>query len=104
MADPILTESNSRLAIFPIQYNDLWKLYKKQSDCFWRSEEIDLRMDKFNELSDGEKYFVSHILAFFAQADGIVLENLASRFLTDVQKPEYRRFYGFQIAMENINV
>ena len=103
MADPILTDSNARLAIFPIQYNDLWKLYKKQSDCFWRAEEIDLRSDKYDELSEGEQYFVSHILAFFAQADGIVLENLASRFLTDVQIPEARSFYGFQIAMENIH-
>ena len=103
MTDPILTESNNRLAIFPIQYNDIWKLYKTQSDCFWRAEEIDFRMDKFDELSDGEKFFVSHILAFFAQSDGIVLENLASRFLTDVQIPEARSFYGFQIAMENIH-
>tara|TARA_R110000772_G_scaffold49715_4_gene114461 strand:- start:926 stop:1879 length:954 start_codon:yes stop_codon:yes gene_type:complete len=103
MSDPILTESNNRLAIFPIQYNDIWSLYKKQSDCFWRAEEIDFRMDKFEELSDGEKFFVSHILAFFAQSDGIVLENLASRFLVDVQIPEARSFYGFQIAMENIH-
>ena len=103
MIDPILAESNSRLAIFPIQYHDLWAMYKKQAECFWRAEEIDFRMDKFEELSDGEKFFVSHILAFFAQSDGIVLENLASRFLVDVQIPEARSFYGFQIAMENIH-
>ena len=103
MTDPILTESTNRLAIFPIQYSDIWSLYKKQSDCFWRAEEIDFRMDKFDELSEGEQFFVSHILAFFAQSDGIVLENLATRFLTDVQIPEARSFYGFQIAMENIH-
>lgn len=103
MSCPILAESNSRLSVFPIQYNDLWKMYKTQSDCFWRAEEIDLKADKFHELSEGEKFFVSHILAFFAGADGIVLENLASRFLTDVQIPEARSFYGFQIAMENIH-
>lgn len=103
MTDPILTVSTNRLAIFPIQYSDIWSLYKKQSDCFWRAEEIDFRMDKFDELSEGEQFFVSHILAFFAQSDGIVLENLATRFLTDVQIPEARSFYGFQIAMENIH-
>ena len=103
MIDPILEESNNRLSVFPIQYNDLWKMYKTQSDCFWRAEEIDLRSDKFHELSDNEQFFVSHILAFFAGADGIVLENLASRFLVEVQIPEARSFYGFQIAMENIH-
>ena len=103
MGDPILSDSTERLAIFPIKYNDIWELYKRQASCFWRAEEVDFRMDKFDELSDGEKFFVAHILAFFAQSDGIVLENLATRFLVDVKLPEARSFYGFQIAMENIH-
>jgi len=103
MTDPILDETKSRLVLFPIHSNDIWSMYKKQVDCFWRAEEIDFRGDRFDQLTEDEKYFISHILAFFAGADGVVLENLASRFLNDVQSAEARAFYGFQIAMENIH-
>ena len=80
-------------------------MYKKQVDCFWRAEEIDLTKDlaHWDSLSEDEKHFVSMILAFFAASDGIVLENLAMRFMCDVQNSEARAFYGFQIAMENIH-
>lgn len=103
--EPLLTENESRYVMFPIKDNDIWKMYKKQVDCFWRPEEIDLSKDyaDWNKLNDDEKYFISMILAFFAASDGIVLENLAVRFMTDVQLAEARAFYGFQIMMENIH-
>jgi ribonucleoside-diphosphate reductase subunit M2 len=102
----LLTPDDNRFVMFPIKHNDIWEMYKKQVDCFWRSEEIDLTKDLThwnNSLNDDEKYFISMILAFFAASDGIVLENLASRFMKDVQLSEARAFYGFQIAMENIH-
>ena len=102
----LLTPDDNRFVMFPIKYNDIWEMYKKQIDCFWRSEEIDLTKDLAhwdNSLNNDEKYFISMILAFFAASDGIVLENLASRFMKDVQLSEARAFYGFQIAMENIH-
>ena len=101
----ILTEDNDRYVMFPIKHHDIWSMYKKQIDCFWRAEEIDLSKDisHWNNLNDDEKYFISMILAFFAASDGIVLENLAIRFMSDVQLSEARAFYGFQIAMENIH-
>jgi ribonucleoside-diphosphate reductase subunit M2 len=91
--------------MFPIQDQDIWKMYKKQVDCFWRAEEIDLSKDgvHWESLETDERYFISMILAFFAASDGIVLENLAMRFMSDVQISEARAFYGFQIAMENIH-
>jgi len=91
--------------MFPIQDQDIWQMYKKQVDCFWRAEEIDLSKDltHWETLDQKEKYFVSMILAFFAASDGIVLENLAMRFMGEVQLSEARAFYGFQIAMENIH-
>jgi len=91
--------------MFPIQDQDIWKMYKKQMDCFWRAEEIDLSKDLIDwaNLETDEKYFISMVLAFFAASDGIVLENLAVRFMSDVQLSEARAFYGFQIAMENIH-
>jgi ribonucleoside-diphosphate reductase subunit M2 len=91
--------------MFPIKHQDIWEMYKKQVDCFWRAEEIDLTKDltHWESLSDDEKHFISMILAFFAASDGIVLENLAGRFMCDVQNSEARAFYGFQIAMENIH-
>jgi ribonucleotide reductase beta subunit family protein with ferritin-like domain len=101
--DPILNEQSSRLVLFPIADEQIWKTYKTQVDCFWRAEEIDLSKDRFDQLTDNEKYFISHILAFFAAADGVVLENLAARFLHDVQLPEARSFYGFQLMMEGIH-
>jgi len=105
MADPILTDDNSRFTTFPIFYDDLWSLYKKQVDCFWRAEEIDLSKDtaSWNKMSEEEKYFIKHILAFFAASDGIVIENCATRFLQEVGISEARSFYTFQLAMESIH-
>jgi ribonucleotide reductase beta subunit family protein with ferritin-like domain len=101
----LLSPDDNRFVMFPIKCDDIWKMYKKQVDCFWRAEEIDLSKDlgHWDSLNDNEKYFISMILAFFAASDGIVLENLASRFMNDVQISEARAFYGFQIAMENIH-
>jgi len=91
--------------MFPLQYADVWELYKKQVDCFWRAEEVDLSKDLIDwaKLNKDEQKFISMVLAFFAASDGIVLENLATRFMSDVQVAEVRSFYGFQIAMENIH-
>ena len=101
----LLQEDDSRYVMFPLQDQDIWKMYKKQVDCFWRAEEIDLSKDMshWEALTNEEKYFISHILAFFAASDGIVLENLAARFMGEVQLSEARAFYGFQIAMETIH-
>jgi ribonucleotide reductase beta subunit family protein with ferritin-like domain len=105
LVDPLLTEDTSRYVMFPVSDQTIWKLYKKQVDCFWRPEEIDTSKDltQWETLSTDEQFFIKMILAFFAGSDGIVLENLASRFMMDVQLPEARAFYGFQIAMENIH-
>ena len=104
-SEPLLAHDDKRFVMFPIKYQDIWEMYIKQVECFWRPEEIDLTKDlsHWESLSDDEKYFISSILAFFAASDGIVLENLASRFMNDVQVSEARAFYGFQIAMENIH-
>ena len=101
----LLKEDDSRYVMFPIADQDIWKMYKKQVDCFWRAEEIDLSkdLDHWKNLSNDEQYFISMILAFFAASDGIVLENLGMRFMSEVQMSEARAFYGFQIAMENIH-
>ena len=103
--EPLLTPSTDRFVMFPILHDDIWQMYQKQVDCFWRPEEIDLSKDlaDWECLDNGEKDFISKILAFFAASDGIVLENLAQRFMNDVQISEARAFYGFQIAMENIH-
>ena len=103
--ETLLAPDDNRFVMFPIKHQDIWEMYKKQVDCFWRAEEIDLTKDLVNwdSLNPDEKYFVSMILAFFAASDGIVLENLASRFMMDVQVSEARAFYGFQIAMENVH-
>jgi ribonucleoside-diphosphate reductase subunit M2 len=103
--EPLLAADDNRFVMFPIQNQDIWKMYKKQVDCFWRAEEIDLSKDltHWDGLNEDEKKFISMILAFFAASDGIVLENLAQRFMSDVQVSEARAFYGFQIAMENIH-
>jgi ribonucleoside-diphosphate reductase subunit M2 len=105
IVEPLLTADDKRFVMFPIKHEDIWLMYKKQIDCFWRAEEIDLTKDltHWDSLSQDEKYFISMILAFFAGSDGIVLENLALRFMSDVQVAEARAFYGFQIAMENIH-
>ena len=103
--EPLLSPDDNRFVMIPIKYQDVWEMYKKQIDCFWRAEEIDLTKDlsHWDNLNADERYFISMILAFFAASDGIVLENLASRFMKEVQVSEARAFYGFQIAMENIH-
>ena len=103
--EPLLMEDENRYVMFPIRDEDIWKMYKKQEDLFWRVEEVDLSKDlkDWQRLSSEEKHFISMILAFFAASDGIVLENLGMRFMSEVQLSEARAFYGFQIAMENIH-
>jgi ribonucleotide reductase beta subunit family protein with ferritin-like domain len=103
--EPLLTENPQRYVMFPLQDQDIWKLYKKMFDCMWRAEEIDLSKDliHWNKLKDGERHFIKMILAFFAASDGIVLENLGARFLNEVQLPEARAAYGFQLMMENVH-
>ena len=104
--EPLLHENPNRFVLFPIQHDDIWKWYKKQEASFWTAEEIDLHQDliDWNEkLNDDERYFVKHILAFFAASDGIVNENLAENFVNEVQFTEAKFFYGFQIMMENIH-
>ena len=104
--EPLLKENKDRFVIFPIQHADIWSYYKKHEASFWTAEEIDLGADLVDwdtKLNDDERYFIKHVLAFFAASDGIVNENLAENFLHEVQYTEARFFYGFQIAMENIH-
>ena len=106
IVEPILQENKDRFVIFPIKHQDIWEWYKKQEACIWTAEEIDLHTDLNdwnNKLSADEKYFIKHILAFFAASDGIVNENLAENFVSEVQYPEAKFFYGFQLMMENIH-
>eukprot|EP00747_Dinoflagellata_sp_TGD_P139440 gnl/TRDRNA2_/TRDRNA2_175892_c0_seq44.p1 gnl/TRDRNA2_/TRDRNA2_175892_c0~~gnl/TRDRNA2_/TRDRNA2_175892_c0_seq44.p1 ORF type:complete len:350 (-),score=83.55 gnl/TRDRNA2_/TRDRNA2_175892_c0_seq44:157-1206(-) len=104
-SDPLLMENPQRWVMFPIQYPQVWEMYKKHEASFWTAEEIDLSQDNkdWESLAEKEQHFIKHILAFFAASDGIVLENLAGAFSTEIQIPEARAFYGFQIAMENIH-
>ncbi len=103
--EPILIENPNRFVIFPIQYHDIWDFYKKHQAAFWIAEEVDLTNDvrDWEELSENEQFFIKQVLSFFAASDGIVNENLAENFLKEVQYPEAKFFYGFQIAMENIH-
>ncbi|QIW94997.1 hypothetical protein AMS68_000515 [Peltaster fructicola] len=104
--EPILQENPQRFVLFPIKYHEIWQMYKKAEASFWTAEEIDLSKDLHDwnkRLNDDERFFVSHVLAFFAASDGIVNENLVERFSGEVQIPEARCFYGFQIMMENIH-
>ncbi|XP_053251483.1 ribonucleoside-diphosphate reductase subunit M2 B [Podarcis raffonei] len=103
--EPLLRKNPRRFVIFPIQYPDIWKMYKQAQASFWTAEEVDLSKDlpHWNKLKPEEKYFISHILAFFAASDGIVNENLVERFSQEVQIPEARCFYGFQILIENVH-
>lgn len=103
--EPILKQNDSRFVLFPLKYNDFWEMYKKHQASFWTAEEIDLEQDMkdWQKLNDGEKHFIKYVLAFFAASDGIVNENLAEKFCSEIQVPEARCFYGFQIAMENIH-
>jgi len=104
-SDPLLMDNPRRWVMFPIQYPEVWEMYKKHEASFWTAEEIDLSQDNkdWDKLTDSEQHFIKHVLAFFAASDGIVLENLAGQFSTEVQIPEARAFYGFQMAMENIH-
>lgn len=103
--EPMLKENKDRFVLFPIEHHDVYAMYKKAEASFWKAEEIDLSKDRshWETLTENERHFVKHVLAFFAASDGIVNENLASNFSTQVQWPEARCFYGFQIAMENIH-
>ena len=104
--EPILQENKDRFVLFPIKHNHIWEMYKKAEASFWTAEEIDLSSDAndwANKLNDDERHFIKHVLAFFAASDGIVNENLAVNFMNEVQYPEARCFYGFQIMIENIH-
>jgi ribonucleoside-diphosphate reductase beta chain len=104
--EPILKENPNRFVLFPIQHADIWEMYKKQEASIWTAEELDLSPDLIdwdNKLNDDERFFIKHVLAFFAASDGIVNENLAENFLSEVQYTEAKFFYGFQVMMENIH-
>ena len=105
MAEILLEENKERFVLFPIKYPKIWEMYKKAEQSFWTAEEIDLHADlkDWERLSADEKHFIKHVLAFFAASDGIVNENLAVNFMREVQLPEARCFYGFQIMIENIH-
>ena len=101
----LLRENKDRFVLLPIKYPAVWEMYKKHEASFWTAEEIDLSHDQkdWENMNEGERHFISHVLAFFAASDGIVNENLATNFMQEVQLPEARCFYGFQIMMENIH-
>ena len=103
--EPLLQENKNRFVLFPIEHDDIWQFYKKAEASFWTAEEIDLSQDltDWENLNDGERHFITHVLAFFAASDGIVNENLAEHFVSEVQYTEAKFFYGFQIAIENIH-
>jgi ribonucleoside-diphosphate reductase beta chain len=105
LQEPILQENKDRFVLFPIKQHDIWKFYKQAEASFWTAEEIDLSQDlrDWENLNDGERHFITHVLAFFAASDGIVNENLAEHFVSEVQYTEAKFFYGFQIAIENIH-
>lgn len=103
--EPILKENENRFVLFPIEHDDIWQFYKKAEASFWTAEEIDLSQDlkDWGNMTDSERHFIKHVLAFFAASDGIVNENLAENFVAEVQYTEAKFFYGFQIAIENIH-
>ncbi|MAN07797.1 MAG: ribonucleoside-diphosphate reductase [Euryarchaeota archaeon] len=103
--EPMLQENHDRFVLFPIKHHDVWEMYKQSMACFWTADEIDLAPDlaEWENLSDDSRHFLKHVLAFFAASDGIVNENLVTNFADEVQWPEARCFYGFQIMMENIH-
>lgn len=105
VVEPILKENPNRFVLFPIEHDAIWKMYKQAEASFWTAEEIDLHQDltDWERLNDGERHFIKHVLAFFAASDGIVNENLVLNFMREVQIPEARCFYGFQVAIENIH-
>lgn len=103
--EPLLKENPNRYVMFPLSDKSIWDMYKKMMDCFWRAEEIDFSDDlnHWAKLNSNEQHFIKMILAFFAASDGIVLENLGMRFMSEVQLPEARAAYGFQLMMENVH-
>lgn len=103
--EPLLKPDDNRHVMFPIQHDDIWQMYKRQVDCFWIVNEVNLAQDlnDWEKLSKDEQNFIKMVLAFFAASDGVVLENVAARFMSEIQSSEARAFYGFQIAMENIH-
>jgi len=103
--EPLLTDKGNGYVLFPIQHEDVWKAYKKQMACFWTAEELDFTQDQrdWERLSPEEQHFIKHVLAFFAGSDGIVLENLAQRFMNEVAWQEAKLTYGFQATMEGIH-
>jgi len=105
VTEPILKENTKRFVLFPIEHDEIWKMYKQAEASFWTTEEIDLAQDltDWEGMNENEQHFIKHVLAFFAASDGIVNENLVLHFMKDVQVPEARCFYGFQIAIENIH-
>ena len=106
MKEPLLSENENRFVLYPIEHQDIWEFYKKEEASFWTAEEIDLAPDLEdwqNKLTSNEQHFIKHVLAFFAASDGIVNENLAENFLSQVQYTEAKFFYGYQIMMENIH-
>lgn len=106
LQEPILTENPKRFVLYPIEHEDIWTLYKKSEASFWTAEAIEMDQDLVDwnsKLNDDERYFIKHILAFFAASDGIVNENLAENFVAEVQYTEAKFFYGYQIMMENIH-
>lgn len=107
MNETILKDDPNRYCIFPVpdKYKEVWDFYKKQMACFWTADELDLVMDNRDwiTLTNNEQHFIKMVLAYFAASDGIVLENLALRFMKEIKIPEIKLFYGFQIAMENIH-
>ena len=103
--EPLLTETKSRYVLFPVQYLDIFEMYKKASSSYWVADEINFQQDlvDLDKLNPHEKHFINHILAFFAASDGIVMENLAARFMNEIAVPEAKNFYAFQIAMEAVH-
>jgi ribonucleotide reductase beta subunit family protein with ferritin-like domain len=101
--EPLLKENPNRFVLFPIRYKDIWDMYKKSVGCMWVAEEVDLSRDDFYKLNENERHFISHVLAFFAGSDGIVLENLMGRFSKEVQIPEARAFYAQQALIETVH-
>ncbi len=105
LTEPLLQEDKNRFVLFPIKHHDIWQMYKQHEASFWTAEEIDLEadLDHWRKLNDGERHFISHVLAFFAASDGIVNENLVLNFMSEVQLAEAKCFYGFQVMMENVH-
>ena len=103
--EPLLRADESRFVMFPIKHNDVWELYKKSMDSFWKAEDIDLSRDYSDwvKMTDDEQHFIKMVLAFFAASDGIIIENLISRFMVEIQSSEIRAFYSFQNFMENVH-